>query len=79
MDFIEIIQTHPGLCRQVYVFCCLECKKIIYSFARYKRLAYRDAQMDGWKASAYSILWMCPDCYRHTANQDFVLEEAYHE
>ena len=52
--------AYSGTCRQAFIFCCEECKKIIFSFEPYKRAAYISAKKRGW--NDVDQLWRCPDC-----------------
>jgi len=60
--FLDIIKDHPGLCRTVHVFCCKDCQKIMYSFARYKRAAYCEAKTFGWESFNQDTIWICNEC-----------------
>lgn len=59
--FDEIIKKKSGYVQTVHVFCCYECKTIVYSFAKTQRAARLNALSNGWTAhNTYS--WKCPIC-----------------
>ena len=67
MNIEEILKSNRGVCTKLYSFCCVDCGKIVFSFAKYKGDAYSDAKRAGW--DVYGNIWTCPDCY---AKQEFI-------
>ena len=61
MNIEEILKSNRGVCTKLYSFCCVDCGKLVFSFAKYKKDAHSDAKRAGWET--YSNIWICPDCY----------------